>query len=162
MNKRIILVGKAGSGKDFLRKKLESRNFNYAVSYTTRPMREGEVNGVDYFFISGRAADIMILNGEFFEYVVFNGWIYGTTIAQWRQYHDESVYIMTPSGLAHVGDEDRKECLVIFTDIDIEIRRTRLINRDMPGDSIDRRIEADEQDFKNFTNYDVRITNPDF
>jgi hypothetical protein len=32
----------------------------------------------------------------------------------------------------------------------------------MPGDSLERRIQADEEDFKDFTNYDIRITNPDF
>jgi hypothetical protein len=32
----------------------------------------------------------------------------------------------------------------------------------MPGDSLDRRIEADENDFKNFINYDIKINNPNF
>jgi guanylate kinase len=162
MNKRIILVGKAGSGKDFMRRKLESRNFKYATSYTTRPAREGEVEGKDYFFITDEQAEQMIANGEFFEYVPFNGWIYGTTLSQWNQENDESVFIMTPTGLSHVGPHDRKECFVIFVDIDKDVRRERLLNRNMPGDSLERRIEADELDFDNFTNYDIRITNPDF
>jgi len=32
----------------------------------------------------------------------------------------------------------------------------------MPGDTVQRRLEADDLDFKDFTDYDVRITNPDF
>lgn len=162
MHKRIIIVGAAASGKDHLRKKLESRNFKYAISYTTRPPREGEVDGRDYFFIDSVKAFEMIQSGEFFEYVMFNGWLYGTSVEQWQQKDDESVYIMTPTGLSHVNEEDRKECLVIYTDIDIETRRKRLQKREMPGDSLERRIEADEKDFKNFTNYDIRITNADF
>lgn len=162
MNKRIILVGKAGSGKDFMRKKLESRNFKYAVSYTTRPAREGEVHGRDYFFITEELAKKMIDNYEFFEYVMFNGWLYGTTLSQWSQADGDDVFIMTPTGLSHVGEEDRKDCLVIFVDIDINVRRERLMQRDMPGDSIERRIQADEDDFHSFTNFDIRITNPDF
>lgn len=162
MNKRIILVGKAGSGKDFMRKKLESRNFKYAVSYTTRPAREGEVHGRDYFFITEEQAKKMIDNYEFFEYVMFNGWLYGTTLSQWSQADGDDVFIMTPTGLSHVGEEDRKDCLVIFVDIDINVRRERLMQRDMPGDSIERRIQADEDDFHSFTNFDIRITNPDF
>lgn len=162
MNKRIILVGKAGSGKDYMRKKLESRNFKYAVSYTTRPPREGEVHGRDYFFISEEEAKKMVDNYEFFEYVLFNGWLYGTTLKQWSQADGDDVFIMTPTGLSHVGEEDRKDCLVIFVDISIDIRRERLMKRDMPGDSIERRIQADEDDFKDFTNYDIKITNPDF
>jgi len=162
MNKRIILVGKAGSGKDFMRKKLESRNFKYAVSYTTRPPREGEVHGRDYFFITEEEAKKMIDNYKFFEYVMFNGWLYGTTLSQWSQADGDDVFIMTPTGLSHVGEQDRKDCLVIYVDIDIEVRRDRLMKRDMPGDSIERRIQADEDDFNGFTNYDIRITNPDF
>ena len=162
MNKRIILVGKAGSGKDFMRKKLESSNFKYATSYTTRPVRQGEIDGKDYFFITDEQAQSMIENGEFFEYVPFNGWIYGTTLSQWNQENDESVFIMTPTGLSHVGPDDRKECFVIYVDIDKDVRKERLLNRNMPGDSLERRIDADELDFYNFTNYDIRITNPDF
>jgi guanylate kinase len=162
MNKRIILVGKAGSGKDFMRKKLESRNFKYAVSYTTRPPRDGEVNGKDYFFISEEEARYMIDNYEFFEYVMFNGWLYGTTLKQWSQADGDDVFIMTPTGLSHVSEEDRKDCLVIYVDIHIDMRRARLMKRDMPGDSIERRIQADEDDFYKFTNFDIRITNPDF
>lgn len=162
MHKRIILAGAAASGKDHLRKKLESRNFKYAVSYTTRPPREGEIDGRDYFFISSEKAEEMIRHGEFFEYVMFNGWLYGTSMNQWFQKNDESVYIMTPTGLSHINEKDRSECFVIYVDIDVETRKSRLKNRSMPGDSLERRLEADEKDFENFTNYDIRITNHDF
>jgi guanylate kinase len=159
MHKRIILVGKAASGKDFLRKKLESSGFKYAVSYTTRPPREGEVEGKDYFFLNSEQAVGMIAGNEFFEYVKFNGWLYGTTNKQWQE---DDVFIMTPAGISHIGREDRKQCLIMFVDISIDARRSRLNSRDMPGDSMTRRILADESDFKDFTNYDIRITNPDF
>lgn len=159
MHKRVILVGRAASGKDFIRKKFESRGFRYAVSYTTRPPREGEIDGQDYIFISPEKAQEMIENDEFYEYVEFNGWIYGTTR---DQFDEDDVFIMTPSGLAHVDEDSRKKSFVIFIDIDEEIRRKRMMERDMPGDSVERRIEADRKDFENFTNYDIRITNHDF
>jgi hypothetical protein len=44
----------------------------------------------------------------------------------------------------------------------MSIRMTRLTNRNMPGDSMDRRIQADEVDFMGFNDYDLRVTNPDF
>ena len=159
MHKRIILVGRAASGKDHIRKKFEAQGFRYAVSYTTRPPREGVVDGVDYIFISPEEAQEMIKNDEFYEYVEFNGWIYGTSR---DQFDYDDVFIMTPSGLAHVDEDSRKKSFVIFIDIDEEIRRERMSKRNMPGDSVDRRIEADRKDFENFTNYDIRITNPDF
>jgi guanylate kinase len=74
-HKRIILVGKAASGKDNLRKRFESRGFKYAVSYTTRPPREGEIHNEDYIFITDELAQKMIDEGNFYEYVEFNGWI---------------------------------------------------------------------------------------
>lgn len=162
MHKRIILVGRGGSGKDFLRKKLASKNFKYAVSYTTRPAREGEVEGVDYFFITQARAKQMIENCEFFECIEFNGWLYGTSMDQWLQKDGEIVYIMTPTGLSHVNEEDRKECFVIYTNPAAEIIKERLAQRNMPGDSLERRIDADTKDFENFSNYDIQITNPDF
>ena len=49
MNK-VILIGKAAAGKDHMRKVLEGRGFIYGTSYTTRPPREGEIDGQDYYF----------------------------------------------------------------------------------------------------------------
>ena len=158
-HKRIILVGKAASGKDHLRKKFESRGFKYAVSYTTRPPREGEVDGKDYIFISDDEAKVLIESGFFYEYVIFNGWVYGTSVTQ---FHTDDLFIMTPAGISHIKPEDRLTSFIIYTDIEMSTRMIRLANRNMPGDSMDRRIEADEVDFMEFNDYDLRITNEDF
>jgi guanylate kinase len=159
MSKRIIIVGRAASGKDYLRKKFEDRGFKYAVSYTTRPPRVSEVYAQDYFFLSPEQAVKMIEFGEFYEWVEFNGWVYGTSV---EQFENDDVFIMTPTGLSHLSPEDRAASLVIFFDIDEEVRRQRMLARSMPGDSVDRRLEADRKDFENFTDYDVKITNCDF
>lgn len=158
-HKRIILVGKAASGKDHLRKKFESRGFKYAVSYTTRPPREGEVDGKDYFFITDEEANKMVESNMFYEYVYFNGWLYGTTV---EQFYTDDLFIMTPEGISHIKPEDRVNSFIIYTDIEMSMRMTRLANRNMPGDSMDRRIKADEVDFAEFNDYDLRITNSDF
>jgi guanylate kinase len=159
MHKRIILVGRAASGKDHIRKKLEDRGFKYAVSYTTRPPRTSEVDGKDYIFISEEVAQKMIQNDEFYEYVEFNGWLYGTSR---EQFETDDVFIMTPTGLSHIDEVSRKQSFVIFIDIAEDVRRQRMLARDMPGDSVERRLEADRLDFENFSNYDIRITNHDF
>ena len=158
-HKRIILVGKAASGKDHLRKRFESRGFKYAVSYTTRPPREGEIDGKDYIFISDDEAKVLIESGFFYEYVIFNGWVYGTSVTQ---FHTDDLFIMTPAGISHIKPEDRLTSFIIYTDIEMSTRMIRLANRNMPGDSMDRRIEADEVDFMEFNDYDLRITNEDF
>jgi len=158
-NKRTILVGKAASGKDYLRKRFESRGFKYAVTYTTRPPREGEMNGKDYFFISEDESKRLIESGFFYEYVIFNGWVYGTSVSQ---FYTSDLFIMTPAGISKIKPEDRLNSFIIYVDIDIQTRYDRLLNRDMPGDSVQRRIEADELDFSIFYDYDLRITNSNF
>ena len=156
---RIILVGKAASGKDHLRKRFENRGFKYAVSYTTRPPRPGEINGVDYLFISEEKFVDMIEKGEWYEWVSFNGWKYGTSR---KQFDEDDLFIMTPGGIAHIKEDDRRKSFIIYLDVSQERRKARLEQRIMPGDSVERRIIADEEDFKDFNNYDIRITNDDF
>ena len=122
-------------------------------------MREGEVIGKDYHFISEDDAKVLIESNYFYEYVIFNGWVYGTSI---NEFYSKDLFIMTPKGISLMKPDDRKQSFVIYVDIDAETRRERLLQRDMPGDSLTRRIEADELDFADFNDYDLRITNSDF
>ena len=69
---------------------------------------------------------------------------------------------MTPKGISHIDPVDRKECTIIYLNVSEEIRRKRLEDREMPGDSIDRRMEADNLDFENFTDFDIEINNSNF
>jgi len=155
---RIILVGKAASGKDHMRKQLESKGFKYAISYTTRPPRSNEENGKDYIFISKEEFEDMIKDDLFYEHVSFNGWYYGTSK---RQFYEDDVFIMTPHGLSLVSPEDRKQSIVFFFDIPYDIRKERLSLRS-DADTVDRRLEADEKDFSGFTDFDIHITNENF
>jgi len=157
---RLVLCGKAASGKDHLRRRLQDRGFKYGVSYTTRPPRPGEEDGRDYFFITEEMFDSMRRDGLWYEWVEFNGWYYGTTIEQFKE--TCNLFIMTPIGISGIKPEDRQSTTVIWLDIDRETRVERLRGRDMPGDSMGRRLEADERDFTGFTDFDVRITNTDF
>ena len=84
MNK-VILVGKAAAGKDHMRKVMEGRGFIYVISYTTRPPREGEIDGQDYYFMSKEQFDYGIKNNFWYEYVIFNGWYYGTSNEQFQK-----------------------------------------------------------------------------
>ena len=158
MNKehtRIILCGKAASGKDFARQLFENRNFKYAVSYTSRPKRDGEVEGKDYFFLSEEQFKDLIKIDYFYEYVDFNGWFYGTSN---QQFYEDNIFIMTPSGISKLLPEDRKNSFIIYFDIPEHIRKERLeIRNDM--DKPKRRFKTDHDDFKDFKDYDLRITN---
>lgn len=153
---KIILVGRGGSGKDFMRKKLEQRGFKYCVSYTSRPKRENEKEGRDYYF-----RDETFFNNnihKFYEIDNFNGWKYGRIIEDFER---SSLLIMTPRGVANIKPEHRKKCFIIFIDPEREILRKRLIERN-DADSAERRLEADDKDFMDFKDYDIRIKNEDF
>ena len=78
MNK-VILVGKAAAGKDHMRKILSGRGFQYGISYTTRPPRESEIDGKDYFFLTDENFKTKINQGYWYEWIEFNGWYYGTS-----------------------------------------------------------------------------------
>lgn len=156
---KLILVGKAASGKDFLKKRLKDKGLKIGVSHTTRPPREGEVDGVDYHFVSKSQFETMVENQQFVEYMYFNGWYYGQTV---EDFTSCDVMIMSKDGLDILPEEYRIQCVVIYLDIDRLTRIERLNDRNDINDSISRRLEADEEQFKNFTDFDIRITNPNF
>ena len=112
-----------------------------------------------YESVSDEQANKMVESNMFYEYAYFNGWLYGKTV---EQFYTDDLFIMTPSGILNIKPEDRVSSFIIYTDIDIETREIRLKMRYMPGDSLERRIEADELDFMDFNDYDLRITNEDF
>jgi len=151
---RMIFCGHAAGGKDYLKDAFVKKGFSHAVSYTTRPAREGEVEGIDYYFLSVKEFQKRIKEDFWYEYVEFNGWYYGTAKEQMSMC---DTFIMTPSGISKLLPEDRKNSFIIFMDIPEAIRRERLAQRTMPGDSLERRMGADRKDFDNFTDFDLRI-----
>lgn len=156
IKKRVILVGKGGSGKDHLRKTLVEKGFRYCVSHTTRPMRDGEENGRDYWFIE--SSEHVNMAEDFYEGVFFNGWFYGTSI---EEFNRSDLFIMTPGGIQKLTEKDRKESLIVYLNIDEDTRRTRLESR-RDADDVKRRLEADFRDFLDFTDFDLEITDPNF
>ena len=70
----IVLSGPSGVGKGTVRKAIfdsEENDFQYSISMTTRKQREGEVDGVDYYFRSREEFEAMIEAGEMLEYFYY-------------------------------------------------------------------------------------------
>lgn len=156
----MIIVGHGASGKDYLAEKLIEKGLNKSVTYTTRPMRDGEIDGDVYHFVTLDKFESMIQNDEFYEYERFLGnWYYGSTIEDWNTCN---LFIKTVGGVHSIKEEDRKSCFVVFLDIDKDIRYERLLERSDNNDSLNRRMEADEEDFKNFREYDLKVVDSDF
>ena len=79
----IVLSGPSGVGKGTVRKAIFSEpdiQFEYSISVTSRKMRPGEVDGVDYFFKTREEFETMIKNDELLEYTEYVGNYYGTPV----------------------------------------------------------------------------------
>ncbi len=77
----VILSGVAGAGKDTIKKELIKRmkNVESLPSYTSRPIRKGDVEGGTYHFVSKEKFEEMIKNDEFYEYDIHHNQYYGTS-----------------------------------------------------------------------------------
>lgn len=156
------MIGHGGSGKDHLGKYLVDKGFNKNVAYTTRPMREGEVDGKDYNFITSDTFEEKINENYWHEYNCFipdKKWYYGSSKPQ---YETCDLFIKEPTGISLLSDKERKECLVVFINIDEDIRRERMSSRKKNADNIERRLDGDRRDFHNFIDFDLEITDPEF
>ncbi len=156
MKTKIILIGKQGSGKNHLVKELAAFG-NYAPSYTTRPKRAGEIDGIDYFF---RTEPYMRTN-YIGEAMIFNNNYYFTTQ---RQYNYCSLFIMSPSGIKankhtikFLSKEDRDKAIIILVKSPFLTRMKRLRQRGWGVWKIINSIINDYKLFKGFTDYDKII-----
>jgi len=154
MNNRIILTGPAAAGKDFIKSKFRERGFLCDVSYTSRPPRINEVDGVDYNFISKEKFMAWVNDEGFYEWAEHGGHLYGTGNFEWQT---SKVFIMEAEGVSKIKPEDRKTSLVIYIDTPEQIRVRRLLKRGWTIETINDRKRTDDIKFKDFTNYDLKI-----
>ena len=162
-NEKIIILGQSGSGKDYLRKELIKLGLRYSPKFTTRPKREGEINGQDYDYIDYNLYCELHKEGKIKttqSFIINNvNWYYGITKENWD---NNQIFIMTPYELDQINSEELKGCFVVYLNIDLETRRSRIMERKDYNDSIERRLMADAEDFKNFKKYDLSITDSEF
>ena len=141
----IVLAGASASGKTEAAKLLASKyGITKVITTTTRPMRTGEVNGRDYFFVDRNTFQKMIEEGRFVEYTEYNGNLYGSTK---DQIASDKCVVIDPAGLkAYIGLND-PSVITFFLDSSEETRYKRMLER---GDSIENvksRIEHDKKAF---------------
>lgn len=97
MQPRLFVVSApSGAGKTTLCRRLreEMPDVAYSVSFTTRPPRAGEVEGVDYYFISPDRFEAMIQDGEFLEWAYFVDHFSGTARRTVQTHLDQGRHVL--------------------------------------------------------------------
>lgn len=147
----LVLVGKSCSGKDSIQRELIKLGMSPVVSYTTRPPRKGEVDGVSYHFISEYEFSQKHSEGFFAETTHYNvatgeTWFYGSAI---EDLSDNKVVILNPEGLKAIKNNKALNPVSFYVKTKRSVIWDRLTRR---GDNLAeaaRRIDVDEDDFKN-------------
>jgi guanylate kinase len=161
---KLVIVGKSGSGKDWLLREVKKSGLKESVKVTTRPKRSREVDGVDYHFRTIEEFDELINKNELLVYQDFCNhkgelWKYGISKSD---FDDNQIFIMTPGEIKQIPEYLRENCFIVYLDIDRDIREKRILTREDLNDSVKRRMDSDEIDFKDFKDYDLKISDPDF
>lgn len=160
----IALIGEAGSGKDTIMQNIlkHYNGFNEIISCTTRPIREGEVEGVNYYYYSDETFLSKVKNNEMLEATNFNGWYYGTSYDSLRS-DCPNIGVFNPDGIRAMIESPDVNVIVFKIVCSNKTRLLRQLNReDHPNvDEIVRRYEADKQDFSHLDFYYIEIKNND-
>lgn len=148
MSKKIIVIlGASGSGKDTILGILkETYGFRGVVSYTARPPRKNETNGVDYHFISKKEFAKRLEEGFFAENTFYANNPYGFA----REDLIEGVILIAClDGLRQLRNELDLELFVVYVSVREDVRTLRLYDRGDNPEEINRRIKSDKIDFRN-------------
>lgn len=150
-----VLVGPMCSGKTTTAKLLEKSEIQRIVTYTTRQPRKGEKDGIDYHFVSDQTFLDLQESGIFAEtteYKASFGHVYyGSTVSS---YYSEkpNVIVLNPRGVKTLVDTiPRNRLYVVYLDVDFDRCRERAIRRGDKIEEIERRLAADAEDFKSFS-----------
>ena len=147
--KILALYGKGGSGKDTIQKWIVSnyQGCHGIVSSTTRPPRDYEKEGIDYFFLNKENfnKDLML------EYTKFNDWYYGTSIQSLNS-NKINVGVFNLAGIKSLQKNPCIDVLPIEIQAEGKIRLERMLQREEQPNckEICRRYLADEEDFEDF------------
>lgn len=147
---RILLCGPSGAGKDHDARLLREAGYGTGVSHTTRPPREGEVDGEDYHFVSDAFFDKV----DFYETATHGIHRYGLSRREWDT---KQVFVLNPDGVANVvARGDRSTSFVIYLNIPGNVRLVE--HRGWTPEEIEVRATVDVPVFSAFTDYNLDIT----
>ena len=164
----LVLSGPSGAGKSSLIKKVEDQigEYYFSISTTTRKRREGEVDGVDYFFVSEEEFKKDIEDEYFLEYALVHGNYYGTSIKPVKEALKEGKLVIFDIDVqGHDAVQSRLSDIttsVFITTPSLRILNERLNRRGTDERSvIEGRIEMAKREVQRISEYDYLIINDD-
>lgn len=163
----IVISGPSGVGKDSVIKMMKERDlpFHFVVTATTRPRRQAEIQGEDYFFVSSENFTQMIENDELLEYAVVYGDYKGIPKEQVRQaLASEKNVIMRidVQGAATIRQISPQALLIFLTTQNEEEMIERLKQRKTETtDGLNKRIETAREELKRVHEFDYVVINKD-
>ena len=176
MNKGTLVVisGFSGAGKGTVLSQVLARrpDLYFSVSFTTRPPREGEKDGVNYQFVTRQAFQERIERGEFLEYAEYVGNFYGTSMAVIREKLDQGIDVILEieiQGAAKVREKMPEAVSLFLVPPSFEeISKVTRIYRDArrlhgrgtdSEEKIQQRLETARREAKEIVNYDYIVVN---
>jgi guanylate kinase len=160
----LVITGPSGVGKGTLIKGLLERvpGLELAVSATTRKPRAGEVNGVDYHYLSAEDFDRRVAAGEFVEYAEYAGNRYGTLKSELTRPARGIVLEIDVQGARQVRGRLPEARLIFIEPPSFEDLEKRLADRgsDRP-EQIERRLAAARDELAAAGEFDHRVVNDD-
>ena len=164
-----VVSAPSGGGKTSLCKEVITHlpNFEHGVSYTTRKIRPGEMEGKDYHFVSEQTFMAMVEADDFVEYAQVHGNYYGTSITTIAQTLSRGKHLLIDidvQGAKQIEERYGDEGVFIFIlPPSFDLLRSRLTERQTDSiEEIERRLEKAEEEVKHFGDYDYVIINDDF
>jgi guanylate kinase len=164
----LILSGPSGCGKSTLLKEVykDIDDYYFSISTTTRAPRVGEVNGVDYFFVTKEEFEADIKNDDFLEYAKVHDNYYGTSLKPINKALEEGklvIFDIDVQGHEIVRNKlDSIVTSVFITTPSLEVLETRLNSRNTDSiEIIEKRIKNAKGEVEYFQDYDYLIINDD-
>lgn len=155
----LILVGPSASGKTEVANILINKyQMKRMVTYTTRPIRVGEANGISYNFVTVDEFLDLKSKNEFVESVCYNNNWYGTRRSD---VSDDKIVILEPNGFQAFYKEMPNEIVSFYLQVGEVERINRMIYRQDKQEDIEKRIQNDREVFQNIPNIDYCIANED-